>query len=126
VSRPGEWNEPSFAATVCGSASLLVHVTVAPTATVKVAGLKAKSVIPTAVPPTGAVDPGVAGSAGDAIEPIPPDPMPGIPGVALTSDEKVGDGGAWLTESGAEPEQPVPSSRTLSVITAAGIARLMR
>src|SRR5882757_5937878 len=100
---PGEWNEPSLAATVCGSESWLVHVTVAPTGTVKVAGAKAKSVIPTAVPPTGAVVPGVADAAGVDTEPIPPDPIPGIPGipgVVLTSGAKVTDGGAWLTESG--------------------------
>jgi len=84
---PGEWNEPSLATTVCGSASWLVHVTVAPTGTVKVAGLKAKSVMPTAVPPTGAVEPCVEEAAGGDIE-----PMPGIhciPGVVLTSGEKL-------------------------------------
>jgi hypothetical protein len=98
----------------------LVHVTVAPTGTVKVVGLKAKSLISTAVPPTGAVDPGVAEAAGDGMD------IPGFPGVVLTSGAKVTDGGAWLTESGAEPEQPVTSSSALSAHAAAGTAGLTR
>jgi hypothetical protein len=52
--------------------------------------------------------------------------MPGIPGVVLTSGAKVTDGGAWLTDSGVDSEQPVTSSRALSAITAAGTAGLAR
>ena len=45
MSIPGEWNEPSLAARVCGSSSWLVQVTVVPTGTVSVGGLNLKSLI---------------------------------------------------------------------------------
>ena len=85
--------------------------------------------MPTAVPLTGAVDPGEAEAEGVDIEPIPPDPIPGIPGipgVVLTSGAKVTDGGAWPTDSSVLSEQPVTSSSALSVSTAAGNAGLAR
>ncbi|SBS75820.1 hypothetical protein MHPYR_270091 [uncultured Mycobacterium sp.] len=77
ASNPGEWNEPSLATTVWGSSSLLVHVTVSPTFTVRLAGANAKLVMSTAVPATG----GVVDVVADAIGPMPgiPDVIPGIP-----------------------------------------------
>ena len=63
MSIPGEWKEPSLAATVCGSSSWLVQVTVVPAATVNVAELNLKSVMATAVPPCSA---GESGGVGDA------------------------------------------------------------
>src|SRR6202035_3261478 len=92
VPSPGEWNEPSLAATVWGSSSRLVQVTVAPTGTVSVAGLNAKLVMLTAGPDA------VAGATvGDAVSTGvtvvgPAAEWPGIPGVVLACDPKLIDG----------------------------------
>jgi hypothetical protein len=93
VPIPGEWNEPSLAATVWGSSSWLAQVTVAPTGTVSVAGANAKLLILTAF---GAAEAGVTDgdpvstgvAAGDAAV-----PCPGIPGVVLAFGPKLIDGG---------------------------------
>ena len=82
---------------VCGSSSLLVHVTVLPALTVTVAGTKAKLSMFTALAATGvAAIVGAAPSVGDGvmgIEPMPfIGPMPGMPGVAATSVLNVGFG----------------------------------
>jgi hypothetical protein len=93
VPSPGEWNEAPLAATVWGSASWLVQVTVAPTGTVSVAGVSTKLVMLTAGPDAAAgatvgevVSTGVTG-VGPAAE------WPGVPGVLLACDPKLIDGG---------------------------------
>src|SRR5690349_5656591 len=104
---PGEWNEPSLAAMVCGSSSWLVHVTVVPAGTVSVAGLNLKSVILTDVPPAG-------GGASALVADAEPDGI-SIPGMALAampgviSDRKVIDGGVAAV-SVACPEQAAVSA----------------
>ena len=62
VPIPGEWNEPSLAATVCGSSSRFVQVTEVPAVTVSVAGAKANPSMVTWLPLTGA-----AGAVTDAV-----------------------------------------------------------
>src|ERR1700739_4359194 len=117
---PGPWNEPSLAATVWGSSSWLVHVTVVPTGTVSVAGSNLKSLIFTAFGPTGAagavVDEPVAAGAlpvgGIAL-------IPGIPGVALTPDPKVTDAGAFDDGAVGAGDEQLASSRTAAVAAGA-------
>ena len=102
---PGEWNDPSLAATVCGSSSRLVQVTVAPTGTVKVSGANAKLVISTASGPCGAGTGVPAPGAGAGMAGIPGiEDMPAIPGVTLTSVANVSEGGA--VAASLLPEQP--------------------
>jgi hypothetical protein len=58
-------NELSSAVTVWPALSWLVHVTVAPTATVIVAGLKLKPAIETALPPADGADAGATDAWAD-------------------------------------------------------------
>ena len=117
VSNPGEWNEPSLAATVCGSSSWLVHVTDAPAGTVSWAGLNLKSLIVTAVPPCGVGDSAVVADAETAGMFMPGMAWPDMPGV--TPGRKVIEGAvvavsdAWL-EQPAVSRRPAAASRNMA------------
>src|SRR5690349_25059728 len=120
---PGERNEPSPAAMVCGSSSWLVQVTLSPRCTVRVGGTNAKLVMLTAVPATGAdgVWAGAAAVAAGLIGAMPcigamPTEVPPL-GPKFTvggGDDGVADGAF---------EQPAAAA---AAITAAAMAALVR